>query len=217
DYSRYTWAYPIQRRSDLYQTYEQFRLDALSLFKRDIDVLSHAQPTDIGTLRSDNAGEYEKLARLITQKYHTRFTFSNAYSPQQNGVAERRIGILVQKIRAMLIEGSLPKFLWAAALDYAAWLVNILPSTSNEGQSPYFRVFNTHPPLCYIKTFGCTAFVHIQQEARSSKLDQSSLKAMFVGLPSNRKGYTFMHLLSHQLIYSRDVSFETEFPAINSI
>ncbi|KAF0734643.1 hypothetical protein Ae201684_008720 [Aphanomyces euteiches] len=217
DYSRYTWAYPIQRRSDLYQTYEQFRLDALYLFKRDIDVLSHAQPTDIGTLRSDNAGGYEKLARLITPKYHTRFTFSNAYSPQQNGVAERRIGILVQKIRAMLIEGSLPKFLWAAALDYAAWLVNILPST-NDGQSPYFRVFNTHPPLCYIKTFGCTAFVHIQQEARSSKLDPSSLKAMFVGLPSNRKGYTLMHLLSHQLIYSRDVSFfETEFPAINSI
>ncbi|KAH9097279.1 hypothetical protein LEN26_017185 [Aphanomyces euteiches] len=214
--SKYTWAYPIQRRSDLYTIYEQFRLDALSLFKIDIDLLHHAQPTDIGTLRSDNAGEYERLARIIYPKYHTRFTFSNAYSPQQNGVAERRIGILDQKIRAMLIEGSLPKFLWATALDYAAWLTNILPSTSNDGQSPYYRVFNTHPSLSYVKTFGCTAFVHIQQEARPSKLDPYSLKTMFVGLPTNRKGYTLMHLFSHQLIYSRDVSFfESEFPSIN--
>ncbi|KAH9149898.1 hypothetical protein AeRB84_007167, partial [Aphanomyces euteiches] len=196
DYSRYTWAYPIQRRSDLYTIYEQFRLDAFSLFKRDIDLLHHARPTDIGTLRSDNAGEYERLARIIYPKYHTRFTFSNAYSPQQNGVAERRIGILVQKIRAMLIEGSLPKFLWSTALDYAAWLTNILPSTSNDGQSPYYRVFNTHPSLSYVKTFGCTAFVHIQQEARPSKLDPYSLKTMFVGLPTNRKGYTLMHLFS---------------------
>ncbi|KAF0722783.1 hypothetical protein Ae201684_018174 [Aphanomyces euteiches] len=162
--------------------------------------------------------EYERLARIIYPKYHTRFTLSNAYSPQQNGVAERRIGILVQKIRAMLIEGSLPKFLWATALDYAAWLTNILPSTSNDGQSPYYRVFKTHPSLSYVKTFGCTAFVHIQQEARPSKLDPYSLKTMFVGLPTNRKGYTLMHVFSHQLIYSRDFSFfESEFPSINSI
>ncbi|KAH9138842.1 hypothetical protein AeRB84_016875 [Aphanomyces euteiches] len=116
----------------------------------------------------------------------------------------------------MLIEGSLPKFLWATALDYAAWLTNILPSTSNDGQSPYYRVFNKHPSLSNVKTFGCTAFVHIQQEARPSKLDPYSLKTMFVGLPTNRKGYTLMHLFSHQLIYSRDVSFfESEFPSIN--
>ncbi len=91
----------------------------MSIVKHDIGDLRHTQPTDIGTLQSDNAKEYEKLEKIITRKYNTRFTYSNAYSPQQNAVAERRIGILVQKMRAMLIEGSLSKFLWALALDYA--------------------------------------------------------------------------------------------------
>ncbi|KAF0710055.1 hypothetical protein AaE_012679 [Aphanomyces astaci] len=190
----------------------------MSMFKSDIVNLHHTQPTDIGTLQSDNAKEYEKLARIITPKYQTRVTFSNAYSPTQNAVAERRIGLVVQKMRALLIEGSLPKFLWATALEYASWLLNITPSMSNDGKSPHFKVFNTHPALSYIKTFGCTAFVHIQKVAQPSKLDPRALKAMFIGLPDNRKGYTLMNLHSHARIYSRDVTFwESEFPAINSI
>ncbi|KAF0692296.1 Aste57867_16618 [Aphanomyces stellatus] len=218
DFSRFTWAYPVARRTDLYKTYKTFRTDAMSIFKSDISALHHAAPADIGTLQSDNVKEYEKLQRKITPKYNTRMTFSNAYSPAQNEVAERRIGIIVQKLRAMLIDDNLPKFLWSAALEYACWLVNISPSRANDGKTPYYKVFGTHPSLCYIKAFGCTAYVHIQKAAQPTKLDGRSLKAMFIGIPSNRKGYTLMHLHSHERIYSRDVEFiESEFPAINTI
>jgi hypothetical protein len=218
DYSRFMWVYPLQRRIHLYDAYETFRVSAMAMFKSDIVTLHHTQPTDIGTLQSDNAKEYEKLARIITPKYQTRVTFSNAYSPNQNAVAERRIGLVVQKMRALLIEGSLPKFLWATALEYASWLINITPSSSNGGKSPYFKVFNAYPALSYIKTFGCTAFVHIQKVAQPTKLDPRAIKAMFIGLPDNRKGYALMHLHSHARIYSRDVTFwESEFPAINTV
>ncbi|KAF0708912.1 hypothetical protein AaE_013051 [Aphanomyces astaci] len=218
DFSRFMWVYPLQKRSHLYAAYETFRVAAMSVFKSDIADLRHTQPTDIGTLQSDNAKEYEKLARLITPKYQTRVTFSNAYSPNQNAVAERRIGLVVQKMRAMLIEGSLPKFLWATALEYASWLINITPSSSKSGKSPYFVVFNTHPTLSYIKTFGCTAYVHIQKAAQPTKLDPRAIKAMFIGLPDNHKGYDLMNLHSHARIYSRDVTFwESEFPAINTV
>ncbi|KAF0768401.1 hypothetical protein AaE_002785, partial [Aphanomyces astaci] len=178
----------MRYRKDLYETYELFRTDAMSIFKHDVGALRHTHPTDIGTLQSDNAKEFEKLDRLIRPKYNTRVAFSNAYSPQQNAVAERRIGIVVQKMRAMLIEGALPKFLWALALDYASWLINISPSSSNKGVSPYHVVFKRHPSLGHIKTFGCTAFVHVQRAAQISKLDPRAVKTMFVGLPHNRKG-----------------------------
>ncbi|KAF0705912.1 hypothetical protein AaE_014331 [Aphanomyces astaci] len=135
----------------------------------------------IGTLQSDNAKE-SHASVVLGHQDQVRVAFSNAYSPQQKSVAERRIGIVVQKVRSMLIEGALSKFLWALALDYASWLINIPPSASNKGVSPYHVVFKRHPPLGHIKTFGCSAFVHIQRAAQSSKLDPRAVKAMFVGI-----------------------------------
>ncbi|KAF0710389.1 hypothetical protein AaE_012550 [Aphanomyces astaci] len=151
-----TCAYAKSKRSP-------FDSSAMSIFKHDVSELRHSSPMDIGTLQSDNPKEYEKLGHIIKPKYNTQVAFSNAYSPQQNAVAERRLGIVVQKMRAMLIEGALPKFLWALALDYASWLINISPSASNKGVSPYHVVVKRHSSLGHIKTFGCTAFVHIQR------------------------------------------------------
>ncbi|KAF0747525.1 hypothetical protein AaE_007694 [Aphanomyces astaci] len=131
------WTYPMRFRKYLYETYELFRADAMSIFKHDVGELRHLPPMDIGTLLSDDANKNKKLGRIIKPKYNTRMAFSNDYSPQQNAVAECRIGIVVQKMRAMLIEGALPKFLWALALDYASWLINISPSASNTGVAPY--------------------------------------------------------------------------------
>ncbi|KAF0710221.1 hypothetical protein AaE_012624, partial [Aphanomyces astaci] len=218
DYSRFTWVYPLAFRKDLYDAYELFRLQAITTFKTDINTLQYLPPTDIGNLQADNAKEFEKLGRIIGPKYSTKTTFSNAYSPAQNAVAERRIGLLVMKMRALLLAGNLPKFLWAEAVIYSAWLYNISPSSSNDGQSPYHRVFSRHPPLAYIHTFGCTAFVHIQKANQTNKLDARAIKCMFVGLPDDRKGYKLLNAYSHQLLYSRDVVFhEDEFPPINTI
>ncbi|ETV81993.1 hypothetical protein H257_05521 [Aphanomyces astaci] len=61
--------------------YERFRLHATSIFKRDIDTIRYAAPSDIGNLQADNAKVFEKLGRLVLAKYHTKTTFSNAYSP----------------------------------------------------------------------------------------------------------------------------------------
>ncbi|KAF0757480.1 hypothetical protein AaE_004249 [Aphanomyces astaci] len=180
DYSRFTWVYPLAFRKDLYDAYELFRLQAITTFKSDINTLQYLPPTDIGNLQADNAKEFEKLGRITGPKYSTKTTFSNAYSPAQNAVAERRIGLLVMKMRALLLAGNLPKFLWAEAVIYSAWLYNISPSTSNDGQSPYHRVFSRHPPLAYIRTFGCTAFVHIQKANQTNKLDARAIKCMFV-------------------------------------
>jgi hypothetical protein len=65
------------------------------------------------TLQADNAKEYEKLGRDIFQKYGTHAQFTNAYTPQQNGVAERRMRTIMVRVRALLFDGKLPRELWA--------------------------------------------------------------------------------------------------------
>ncbi|KAF0707417.1 hypothetical protein AaE_013611 [Aphanomyces astaci] len=206
DYTRFMWTYPMRFRKDLYETYELYRTDAMSIFKLDVCELRHSSPMDIGTLQSDNAKEYEKLGRIIKPKYNTRVAFSNAYSPQQNAVAERR---------------ALPKFLWALVLHYASWLINISPSASNKGGSPYHVVFKRHPSLGHIKTKPLVApRLCIFNVPRNRPTSIPVPSRPFCGSPTShdRKGYTLMHLHSHLLIYSRDVTiWESEFPAINSV
>jgi hypothetical protein len=76
----------------------------------------------------DNAQEYISLRNHIRREgIPTRCHFSMAYSPSQNGIAERRIGLIVLKMRSLLLEGDLPKILWGEAALYAVWLINITP------------------------------------------------------------------------------------------
>ncbi|RHY55747.1 hypothetical protein DYB34_009237 [Aphanomyces astaci] len=90
-------------------------MHATSIFKHDIDTIRYAASSDIGNLQVDNAKEFETLGRLVLAKYHTKTTFSNAYSPSQSAVAERHIGNIVMKTRALQLAGDLSKFLWAEA------------------------------------------------------------------------------------------------------
>lgn len=70
-------------------------------------------------LQSDNAGEYEKLDRIVREKYGTHVQFANAYTPLQNGVAECRMRTLLERTRAFLIDGNLPHQLWNMSSTHA--------------------------------------------------------------------------------------------------
>lgn len=219
DYSRYTWLYTMTTRKDLIKSFENFRTDFKQLFRKEMDSLSHSPSDDIEMLHMDNAQEYISLRNHLRREgIPTRCHFSMAYSPSQNGIAERRIGLIVLKMRSLLFEGDLPKILWGEAALYAVWLINITPCSSNDGRSPHFRIMNQEPDLSLVRTFGCTAFAHIHAPAREDKLDPRSKKLMFVGISSHRYGWKLLDPFSHHLIESRDVIFwESEFPAINTV
>ena len=113
DFSRYTWLYLMKSRKDLRHSYSMFRSDFRRLFHAEILELHHMPSDDIDMLHMDNAQEYISLRdHLHREGSTTRCHFSMAYSPSQNGIAERRIGLIVLKIRCLLLEGDLPEFLW---------------------------------------------------------------------------------------------------------
>ena len=49
-------------------------------------------------------------------------------TPQQNGIAEMRNHTLLDMVRCMLINSSLPEFLWGKALKTTAYILNQVPS-----------------------------------------------------------------------------------------
>ena len=58
----------------------------------------------------------------------------------------------------------------------------------------------------HLKIFGCEAFVHIPKENRT-KLDDKSMKCIFLGYADEDFGYRLWDPLKHKIIRSMDVIF----------
>ncbi|CAI7887061.1 unnamed protein product [Closterium sp. NIES-53] len=79
-------------------------------------------------LHSDRGGEFSS-ARLgaFCRARGIRQTFTLPASPQQNGIAERRIGMVMDVARTAMIHAAAPHFLWPFAVQYAAHQLNLQP------------------------------------------------------------------------------------------
>ncbi|CAI7904799.1 unnamed protein product [Closterium sp. NIES-53] len=60
-------------------------------------------------------------------------------SPQQNGIAERRIGMVMDVARTSMIRAAAPHFLWPFAVQYAAHQINLQPPVSLLEITPTLR------------------------------------------------------------------------------
>ena len=70
-----------------------------------------------------------------------------AYTPQQNGVAERKNQHLLEVTRALLLTASVPKSHWGDALLTATYLINRTPSRILDFKRPLEVLFHLYHPL----------------------------------------------------------------------
>ena len=121
----------------------------------------------IKTIRSDNGGEYtsDSFKAFCSMEGIARH-YTNASSPQQNGVAERLNRTLLEKVRCMLSNSGLPKVFWAEAIVYASHLINMLPTSALEGRTP-MEAWSGHPSREYdtLRVFGCEAWYHVREKS----------------------------------------------------
>ncbi|CAI7879174.1 unnamed protein product [Closterium sp. NIES-53] len=66
-------------------------------------------------------------------------SFTLPDSPQKNGIAERRIGLVMEVARTSMIHAAAPHFLWPFAVRYAAHQLNLRPRVSLLETSPTLR------------------------------------------------------------------------------
>ncbi|GJV83277.1 putative ribonuclease H-like domain-containing protein, partial [Tanacetum coccineum] len=79
-------------------------------------------------IRSDNGTEFKNRVMLeFCGEKGIKQEFSNARTPQQNGVAERMNRTLIEAARTMLADSHLPTTFWAEAVNTACYTFNSLP------------------------------------------------------------------------------------------
>ena len=125
------------------------------------------------------------------------------YTPQQNGIAERKNRTIMEMARCML--GNLPSFLWEEAVITAIYTLNRCPTKAVEGKTPYEAWTGNKPNISHLRVFGCEAFSYIVSERRK-KLDKRAEKCIFVGYDNQHRGYRLYSPSYRAIFILRDVS-----------
>ena len=209
DYSRYGSVYLLVHRSE-----------ALDCFKRFLAEVENQKGRTIKVLRTDRGREYlsDQFKQLCEEKGIVR-QLTIPYTPQQNGVAERRNRTLLDMVRSMMAQANLPTKFWGDALLTAAYILNRVPSKSVTS-TPYELWKGEKPNLESLRPWGCAGYVH-NTSHKHGKLGPRAHKCVFIRYPVGSKGYVMYgeHPEGGMVeIDSRDVNFlENEFPNVGEL
>ncbi|CAI7933686.1 unnamed protein product [Closterium sp. NIES-54] len=205
DYSRYTTVFPLRSKGDVTEVLIDWirvaRLQLRESFGSEFPVLR---------LHSDRGGEFSS-ARLgaFCRAQGIRQTFTLPASPQQNGIAERRIGMVMDVARTSMIHAAAPHFLWPFAVQYAAHQLNLQPRVSLPETSPTLRWNVKVGDASAFRVWGSRAFV---RDLSADKLSPRAVPYVFLGFPPDAPGWQFYHPTSRRVLSSQDVMFDESVP-----
>nr|GEW56821.1 hypothetical protein [Tanacetum cinerariifolium] len=128
------------------------------------------------------------------------------YTPQHNGMSERRNQTLIDMVRSMMIQTTLPKSFWDYALETTARILNMVPSKKVD-KTPYEIWHGQAPKLPYLKVCGCETLVKHDTLTKPDKLDPSSFRCIFVGYPNETMGYSFYSPFKNKVFVSWNAEF----------
>ncbi|GJU86493.1 retrotransposon protein, putative, ty1-copia subclass [Tanacetum coccineum] len=146
DFSRYGYVYLLKHKHEMFETFKMFQKEVENQLGKTIK-----------SLRSDRGGEYMSQEFLDHLKDHRIIVHRTPpYTPQHNGVSERRNRSQLDMVRSMMSQTTLPKSFWDYALETVARILNMVPTKKVE-KTPYEVWHGQAPKMSYLKVWGCEA------------------------------------------------------------
>ena len=196
DYTRFCWIYFLKFKSEVANVFWKYKA-----------WVENQSGCRIQKIRSDNGKEYiNDTFDKFCKEAGIEHQLTAPYTPQQNGVSERKNRSIMEMTRCMLHEKELPKKLWAEAANTAVFLLNRLPTRVLQKKTPFEAWFGYKPDLQSLKTFGCLCFSYVPQVKRD-KLDKKAEPGVFIGYSSSSKAYRIFQPHNGKILVSRDVKF----------
>jgi hypothetical protein len=199
DHSRHLTVIPIKLKTEVVPAFIKYAGRVKNLTGR-----------AISSLMTDNGTEYQGPTMTVYLEEHGIAHVTNtAYTPEQNGRAERVNRSILEGTRAMLIDQALPMSFWAWAACTYAYLKNRSPHHALPNTTPHQLLTGAAPALHHLRVFGTRAHVTIPGHKRR-KLEPSAAPLIFIGYPEGDKGYLFLDPVARKIIKSVHAKFDDE-------
>ncbi|KAM2656151.1 hypothetical protein EV1_011694 [Malus domestica] len=204
--TRFTWIFPLINKSEVFSIFAQFYQFLKTQFSAPIKVF-----------QSDGGGEYSshqfKHFLLAKGIVHNK---SCPYTPEQNGLVERKHRHILETAITLLQNASMPSKYWFHACAASVYLINRMPCQTLHMSSPYKCLFGRPPQISHLKIFGCACYP-LFKPYNTTKLQPKTTQCVFIGYAGQYKGYLCLNLLTNKIMVSRHVLFdEFDFPFSNS-
>ena len=199
DYSRKAWVYLLNEKSEALECFKNYK----KMVEKEVE-----QP--IKCLRTDRGGEFTSLDfKAFCQEEGIKRQLTTAYTPHQNGVAERKNRTVMNMARCMLAAKKMPKSFWTEAVNWTFYLLNRCPTFAVKNITPQEAWSGVKPSVDHFRVWGCVAHVHVP-DAKRGKLDNKSFPCIFLGVSEESKGYRLFDPKTRRIVVSKDVIFEEE-------
>ena len=162
---------------------------------------------------TDGGNEYNNAEEILKSR-GVHCTRTPVDTPQHNGIAERKNGVILDMTRALLMHAKLDaEHFQQDALLTAVYLHNRVNVYAKYGKTQHELYYGHKPNLSNLRVFGCDAYVRIADPTRQGKLLPKAEKGTFIGYDSTREGCWRIRV-GDRIIVSRDVQFqENQFTA----
>ncbi|GJW14305.1 ribonuclease H-like domain-containing protein [Tanacetum coccineum] len=132
--------------------------------------------------------------------------YSNARTPQQNGVAERKNRTLIEAARTMLADSFLPNTFWAEAVSTACYVLNRVLVTKPHNKTPYELLTGKTPIISYIRPFGCHVTI-LNTIDHLGKFAGKSDEGFLVGYSLQSKAFRVYNLVTKRVEENLHIKF----------
>ncbi|GJY38228.1 zinc finger, CCHC-type containing protein [Tanacetum coccineum] len=168
DFSHYGYVYLLKHKHELFETFKVFQKEVENQLDKTIKLL-----------RSDREGGYMSQEFFDHLKDHGIIAHRTPpYTPQHNGVSDRRNRTLLDMVRSMMSQTTLPKSFWDYAFETAARILNMVPTKKVE-KTPY----------------------------EPDKLEPRSIKCIFIGYPKETMRYSFYYPPKNKVLVAQNADF----------
>ncbi|GKA83018.1 zinc finger, CCHC-type containing protein [Tanacetum coccineum] len=199
DASRFCYVYLLYSKDEA--------LDKFKVFKIELEL---QQGSQIKRFRNHRGGEY--MDTLYFQSVGIIHETTAPYTPQQNGISERKNRVLKEMVNSMLSYSGLSQGFWGEAMLTACYLLNRVPNKRNM-ITPYELWTKRKPNLNYLRVWGCRAVVRLP-DPKLKTLGERGIECIFVGYAEHSKAFRFYviepndSVSINSIIESRDAIFD---------
>ena len=197
DYSRFVHIYPLKTKDESFRFFKSFCNEMKTRYNQ--------MPK---STRSDNGGEFtSKEFKNFCELNGIAMQFTNAYTPEQNGVSERLNRTINSAIRSVLVETHLPEGLWAELAMSFIHLKNRFPHSALKGQIPYVLWNEQKFSVAYLRSIGSKCYVHFSEPGRN-KYKARAWEGVLVGYARATRGYRVWNPLTNKVFESKHVTVD---------